>query len=423
MPIFIGRTIIAVRLASERRVDGIEEPVLTTLRAVVRNALGLQKCLNKVLGRGAFGQRNIACRAPASIVAVDIGTDNIDRTKNLARKGIAVASIHKGDGVTLLELVGTSANVLELAIYVEAPIAIGRSIIATIGLTIEGRINAVEEPAPRRFASIESKADLLKEILGSGACLEARLARRSPNLLLAVLFHKNLLRADHRTIICGVILGVFLCLSYQFQTYGLKYTTASKNAFITTLYVIIVPFLYWIVSKKRPGGRNIAAAFLAVIGLALLSLQGDLSINYGDLLTLVCGLMFAVHMVFIDKFTETQDPIALTVIQILAAAIFNWGCAPFLDGTFDFAVLLDKSLLSGLLYLSVFSTTVAYLLQNSGQKYLSASTSAILLSMESVFGTLFSVIFLKDVLTGKMIAGCALMFAAVLLSELPQKKQ
>ena len=188
MPIFIGRTIIAVRLASERRVDGIEEPVLTTLRAVVRNALGLQKCLNKVLGRGAFGQRNIACRAPASIVAVDIGTDNIDRTKNLARKGIAVASIHKGDGVTLLELVGTSANVLELAIYVEAPIAIGRSIIATIGLTIEGRINAVEEPAPRRFASIESKADLLKEILGSGACLEARLARRSPNLLLAVLF-------------------------------------------------------------------------------------------------------------------------------------------------------------------------------------------------------------------------------------------
>ena len=184
-----------------------------------------------------------------------------------------------------------------------------------------------------------------------------------------------------------------------------------------------MPFLYWIVSKKRPTGRNITAAFLAVIGLALLSLQGDLSINYGDFLTLICGLMFAVHMVLIDKFTEHNDPIALTVIQILAAAIFNWICAPFLDGSFDFAVLMDKSLIGGLLYLAVFSTTVAYLLQNSGQKYLSASTSAILLSMESVFGTLFSVIFLKDVLTGKMLAGCALMFAAVLLSELPQKKK
>lgn len=133
-----------------------------------------------------------------------------------------------------------------------------------------------------------------------------------------------------------------------------------------------MPFLYWIVSKKRPTGRNIAAAFLAVIGLALLSLQGDLLINYGDFLTLVCGLMFAVHMVFIDKFTECHDPIALTVIQILAAAIFNWICAPFLDGSFDFTVLMDKSLIGGLLYLAVFSTTVAYLLQNSGQKYLSS---------------------------------------------------
>ena len=237
-------------------------------------------------------------------------------------------------------------------------------------------------------------------------------------VLLALLFHKNMMKADRETVLCGVILGAFLCLSYQFQTYGLKHTTASKNAFITTLYVIIVPFLYWIVSKKRPTGRNIAAAFLAVIGLALLSLQGDLSINYGDFLTLVCGLMFAVHMVFIDKFTECHDPIALTVIQILAAAIFNWICAPFLDGSFDFTVLMDKSLIGGLLYLAVFSTTVAYLLQNSGQKYLSASRS-----VASMFAALFSVTFLKYVLTGKIFVGCALMFAAVLLSELPQKKK
>lgn len=242
-------------------------------------------------------------------------------------------------------------------------------------------------------------------------------------VLLALLFHKNLFAADRQTSLCGAILGIFLCLSYQFQTYGLKYTTASKNAFITTLYVIIVPFFYWIVSKKRPTGRNIAAAFIAVIGLALLSLQGDLTINFGDFLTLVCGLMFAVHMVFIDKFTEHHDPIALTVIQILAAAIINWICAPFLDGSFDFAVLANQSLIVGLLYLAVFSTTVSYLLQNIGQKYLSASTSAILLSLESVFGTLFSVIFLKDVLTGKMLVGCALMFAALILSELPQKKK
>ena len=186
MPVFIGRTIIAVRLASERRVDGIEEPVLTALGAAVLNALCLQNRFDKVLGRRAFGQGNIACRAPASIVAVGIGTDNIDGPKNLTGEGIGVSTIHKGDGVTLLELVGTGANVGELAIYVELPIALGRSIPA-IGLTVERRSNAVEEPAPRRFASIESKAGLLEEILGSRARLETRLARRGPHLLLAVL--------------------------------------------------------------------------------------------------------------------------------------------------------------------------------------------------------------------------------------------
>ena len=242
-------------------------------------------------------------------------------------------------------------------------------------------------------------------------------------LLLAVLFYKHVIASDKKTVLCGMILGVFLFLSYQFQTYGLKHTTASKNAFITTLYVIIVPFLYWAISKKRPSCRNISAAFIAVAGLGLLSLQGDLTIEYGDFLTLVCGLMFAVHMVLIDAFTKDHDPVALTVIQIASAAVINWICAPFFDGAFDFKILADPPLIGGLLYLAVFSTTVSYLLQNICQKYLSASTSAILLSLESVFGTLFSVIFLKDVMTGRMIAGCAMMFGAVLLSELPQKKR
>ena len=99
----------------------------------------------------------------------------------------------------------------------------------------------------------------------------------------------------------GVILGVFLFTSYVFQTYGLKHTTASKNAFITTLYVMIVPFLHWVFNGKKPLGKNILAAVLAVIGLALLSLEGDLGINLGDLLTLICGVFFAVHIVFIDR--------------------------------------------------------------------------------------------------------------------------
>lgn len=233
-----------------------------------------------------------------------------------------------------------------------------------------------------------------------------------------LVFHKSLKHLNRKSLCCGILLGVFLELAYLFQTYGLKHTTASKNAFITTLYVIIVPFLNWLISKKKPGKASMAAAVIAVIGLALLSLQGDFTINYGDFLTLICGICFALQMIYIDRFTEVHDPAFLTFVQIAVAAVINWCLAPFFDGPLDVSILADRNLLLGIGYLAVFSTMVAFLLQNVGQKYLSANTSSILLSLESVFGALFSVIFLHEVLTVRMLVGCALMFFAVVLSEL-----
>lgn len=234
---------------------------------------------------------------------------------------------------------------------------------------------------------------------------------------LGIVFHRRLKNLCRRSLCCGTILGVFLGLSYLFQTYGLKHTTASKNAFITTLYVIIVPFLHWLLNKKRPGRNSMAAALIAVAGLALLSLQGDLTVSYGDFLTLICGVCFGMHMVLIDRYTEKNDPVLLTVVQIAVAGIMNWCLAPVLDGNFDFGCLSDPGLFGGIVYLALFSTMLGFLLQNVGQKYLSANTSSILLSMESVFGTVFSVIFLKEELTERMLIGCVLMFLAVILSE------
>lgn len=221
----------------------------------------------------------------------------------------------------------------------------------------------------------------------------------------------------------GAILGIFLFTSYVFQTYGLKYTTASKNAFITTLYVIIVPFLHWAFNRKRPSGRNLVAAVLAVIGLALLSLEGDMGINLGDFLTLICGIFFAVHIVFIDRYTEEHSPVRLTTMQMITSAVLGWILAPALDGKMDMGIL-NTSLILGLLYLGIFSTMIGFLLQNVGQKYLSPNTSSILLSFESVFGLTFSVILLGDHLTAKLLLGCAMMFGAVIISEYnPKKKQ
>jgi len=239
-------------------------------------------------------------------------------------------------------------------------------------------------------------------------------------MALVLVFHKHVKNLNRESLRCGLILGMLLELSYLFQTYGIKYTTASKNAFITTLYVILVPFLHWGISKKRPKVKNLVAAIMAVIGLALLTLEGDLGINLGDFLTLLCGLCFALHMVYIDKFTEKHDPIFLTIVQIAVVGICNWLFVPVFDGmdAYNFQALMDKDLIIGLLYLAIFSTMVGFLLQNVCQKYLSANTTALLLSMESVFGALFSVILLNEVLAGKMLLGCILMFLAVVVSEL-----
>ncbi len=215
----------------------------------------------------------------------------------------------------------------------------------------------------------------------------------------------------------GAVLGFFLFTAHAVQTIGCQYTTAGKNAFLTTIYVIIVPFLHWIINRKRPNGYAMAAAVIAVVGIGLLSLQGgDAGVNIGDVLTVICGFLFAVHIVYIDRYTESQDPVILTVMQMIFAAVLSWIFAPIYDGGFP-AAAFQSEVVTGMLYLGLLSTMVGFLLQNVGQKYTAPSTASLLLSFESVFGVLFSVIFLQEQLTMRMLFGCGLMFFAVLLVE------
>lgn len=225
---------------------------------------------------------------------------------------------------------------------------------------------------------------------------------------------RNLTRRDWTS---GAVLGFFLFTAHAVQTIGCQYTTAGKNAFLTTIYVIIVPFLHWIMNRKRPSGYAMTAAMIAVVGIGLLSLQGgDAGVNIGDVLTVICGFLFAVHIVYIDRYTESQDPIILTVMQMIFAAIFSWILAPICNGGFP-AAAFQSEVVTGMLYLGLLSTMVGFLLQNVGQKYTAPSTASLLLSFESVFGVLFSVIFLQEQLTLRMLFGCGLMFFAVVLVE------
>mgnify|MGYP005755341125 CR=1 FL=1 len=233
---------------------------------------------------------------------------------------------------------------------------------------------------------------------------------------LALILFRRLRRITRRDLQSGAILGVFLFAAYALQTIGCQYTTAGKNAFLTTIYVILVPFLHWLINRRRPDRYVIGGALLAMVGIGLLSLQGEGGIALGDLLTLLCGIFFAVHIVYIDRYTLAQDPAILTVLQLATAAVLSFLLAPLIDGPFP-AQALHPEAVTGMLYLGLLSTMLGFLLQNVGQKYTTPSTASLLLSFESVFGVLFSTLFLHEAMTARMLLGCLLMFIAVLLVE------
>ena len=214
----------------------------------------------------------------------------------------------------------------------------------------------------------------------------------------------------------GAVIGGFLFLAYSVQTFGLSLTTPSKNAFLTAVYCVMVPFLTWAVVKARPDRYNIAAALLCVTGVGLVSLNDQLTINAGDLLTLLCAVFYASHIVAVEKVSPGNDITLLTVFQFAFAALYAWICGACTE-TFPAQALADPAVFLPLAYLCVMATTVALLFQNVGQIWSDPASASVILSLESVFGVLFSVIFYGDPVTGRLLAGFALIFVAVVCSE------
>ena len=214
----------------------------------------------------------------------------------------------------------------------------------------------------------------------------------------------------------GALIGGCLFLAYYVQTCGLALTTPSKNAFLTAVYCVLVPLFYWAAVHVRPDRYNLLAAVLCVAGVGLVSLNGDLSVNRGDLLTLCCAFFYAAHIVAVAKVSPEKDIYLLTTFQFAFAALFAWiGGALF--ETFPGAALGNGQVLFALVYLGVMATTVALLFQNVGQVNSDPASAAVILSLESVFGVLCSVIFYDDRVTFQMVVGFMLIFVAVVCSE------
>ena len=233
-------------------------------------------------------------------------------------------------------------------------------------------------------------------------------------LLLGIVFHKRLRRLDKNILMQGTILGILLYAAFALQTVGLQFTTPSKNAFLTGVNVVIVPFIAFIIYKRKLDKFELYGAILALIGVAVLSLQWSSSINIGDMLTLGCAVMFAFHIFYTGRFVSSGDPILLTLVQMMAAAVISCIAIVSMGET---SMSLAPAGVSSVLYLAVFSTTLAFLMQTVAQKHLSETKAAIILSTESVWGMIFSVVLAYEVLTFRMFIGAFIIFIAILLSE------
>ncbi len=212
----------------------------------------------------------------------------------------------------------------------------------------------------------------------------------------------------------GVAMGVCLFLAYYVQTWGLKYTTPGKNAFLTAVYCVMVPFLTWLVIRKKPDIYNYSAAIICFIGIGFVALDSGLALNIGDLLTLCGGFFYAAHLIVISKVSEKRDPIILTVIQFCTAAVLSFLVALISE---PIPTVFTKSSVGGLLFLGIFATGVALLCQTVGQKYTPPTAASILLSLEAVFGVIFSLMLGYESMNIQLAIGFALIFIAVIISE------
>ncbi len=234
------------------------------------------------------------------------------------------------------------------------------------------------------------------------------------SVLLGMIFFRRLKQINFDYIKKGGIIGLLLFLAYSTQTIGITETTPGKNAFLTAVYCVIVPFLFWLVDHSKPDRYNFFAALICISGIGLVALKGDFSIGYGDAFTLLGGFLYAGHMVSVAKLGKEKDPIILTILQFAFAALFSW-CIGL---TFEkFPGSWGTNNLIGLLYLAIFATAAALLFQNVGQKWTHPSAAAIILSLESVFGVLFSIAFYGEQLTGRLTIGFLMIFIAVVVSE------
>lgn len=239
-------------------------------------------------------------------------------------------------------------------------------------------------------------------------------------VLMGMLSAKSMKGVKKEEIKAGVLMGTALFTGFALQIVGLQYTTPSKNAFLTALNVVMVPFIAFIICKKKIGAKGIIGAIMAVVGVGVLSLEKNFTLGLGDGLTLICAVGFAFQIFFTSIYVKKYRATVLNFVQMCTAFVLSVVCM-IAFGELNFNI--TSTGWWSVLYLGVVSTTICYLLQTACQEHVDETKAAIILSMESVFGTLFSILILHEHITLRMVVGCILILIAVIISNLAEAQE
>lgn len=216
----------------------------------------------------------------------------------------------------------------------------------------------------------------------------------------------------------GIFCGMALCIATNLQQIGLLYTSVGKSGFLTALYIVIVP-VFGIFFGKKPGIKLCIAVCCAVVGLYLLCMKSDgLRFEFGDILLLLGAVFFSVHILVIDYYNQRADGVKLSCIQFLVCGIISLFCMELFEHPLVSAVWSARL---PLLYVGVLSSGVGYTLQIIGQKDMNPVVASLIMSLESVISAIAGWVVLGQVLSCREILGCAVMFLAIVIAQLPEK--
>lgn len=238
-------------------------------------------------------------------------------------------------------------------------------------------------------------------------------------LVLGVAFRRRIVRTiDLGHVLAGVVVGLPEALGFLLQNLGLTQTSPGRNAFLTATYCVMVPFLNWAFLRRRPGANSVVAALLCLTGVGFLALSGErgFGLGFGDVVTLVSSLFFALNIVAVGRFGRAHDAMVITTVMFALSAVLCTAVALVAEPVPNFAALTPR-FWGCMAYVVLGSTVAALLLQNVGQRHVPPAQAALLLSLESVFAVLFSIVFYGEKVTPPLMVGFVLIFVAITVSQ------